>query len=328
MESVPTRPLERRNQRLLLVGVACYALLVAALMIQGGLAITPDVALVAVGLVVMLLLVRGRLASSAWLPFVALLFAYELMRGLADDAGFPLHMEDLIVAEKLLAFGNVPTQVLQDALQPAAGVGLVAVLATMVYMIHFLVPILVGLTLWVWRRALFHDFMAALIVLSLAAFVTYLLLPSAPPWYAAERGLLNGVDGVPMIAYLKPGVFDSVAATFGLDGNVLYTSVFYGLGPNSVAAWPSLHVAYPFLAFLFLRRAFGRVGYLALGYTLLVAFSVVYTGDHWVHDCIAGVAYAYVAYYAVVHAPTKMRLLLERIDMGYRDPDDGLQGVA
>lgn len=328
MESAPTRPLERRNQRLLLVGVACYALLVAALMIQGGLAITPDVALVAVGLVLLLVLVRGRLVLSDWLPLVALLFAYELMRGLADDAGFPLHMEDLIVVERMLAFGDLPTRILQDALQPAVGVGLVAVLATTVYMIHFLVPILVGLALWVRRRAMFHDFMAALIVLSLAAFVTYLLLPSAPPWYAAQQGLLDGPDGTPMIAYLKPVVFDSVAASLGLDGNALYTSVFYGLGPNNVAAWPSLHVAYPFLAFLFLRRAFGRVGYLALGYTLLVAFSVVYTGDHWVHDCIAGMAYAYIAYYAVVHAPTKMRLLLERIDMGYRDPDDGLQGVA
>jgi len=328
MESAPTRPLERRNQRLLLVGVACYALLVAALMIQGGLAITPDVVAVAVGLVLLLVLVRGRLVLSDWLPLVALLFAYELMRGLADDAGFPLHMEDLIVVERMLAFGDLPTRILQDALQPAVGVGLLAVLATTVYMIHFLVPILVGLALWVRRRAMFHDFMAALIVLSLAAFVTYLLLPSAPPWYAAQQGLLDGPDGTPMIAYLKPVVFDSVAASLGLDGNALYTSVFYGLGPNNVAAWPSLHVAYPFLAFLFLRRAFGRVGYLALGYTLLVAFSVVYTGDHWVHDCIAGVAYAYVAYYAVVHAPTKIRLLFERIDMGYRDPDDGLQGVA
>jgi membrane-associated phospholipid phosphatase len=74
-----------------------------------------------------------------------------------------------------------------------------------------------------------------------------------------------------------------------------------------VAAFPSLHVAYPFLAFLVLRRAFGRVGWLALAYTALVAFSVVYTGDHWVIDAVAGVAYGYVAYYAVVHAPARLR---------------------
>jgi hypothetical protein len=302
-------------------------LLVAALMIQGGLTVTLDVALVALGLGA-LLLARGRVVLSDWMPLVVLLLAYELMRGLADDAGFPLHMEDLVSTERMLAFGYLPTQVVQEALQPAVGVGLIAVLATTVYMIHFLVPIVAGLVLWLRRREMFHDFMAALIVLSLAAFVTYLLLPAAPPWYAAERGVLDGPDGLPLIAYLKPGVFDSVAGSLGFDGNVLFTSVFYGLGPNDVAAWPSLHVAYPFLAFLFLRRAFGRIGYLAMGYTLLVAFSVVYTGDHWVHDCIAGMAYAYIAYYAVVHAPTKMRLLLERTDIGYQDRGDSWQGAA
>lgn len=327
LETVPTRPLERRNHRLLLVGVACYSLLVAALMIQGGLTVTLDVALVALGLGA-LLLARGRVVLSDWMPLVVLLLAYELMRGLADDAGFPVHMQDLVSAERILALGNLPTQVLQEALQPTTGVGLVAVLATAVYMVHFLVPILAGLLLWFRRRALFHDYMAALIVLSLAAFVTYLLFPAAPPWYAADRGVLDGPDGLPLIAYLKPGVFDSVAGSLGFDGNVLFTSVFYGLGPNDVAAWPSLHVAYPFLAFLFLRRGYGRPGYLALGYTLLVAFSVVYTGDHWVHDCIAGMAYAYIAYYAVVHAPGRMRALLERADVGLLDRGDGWQGAA
>jgi membrane-associated phospholipid phosphatase len=66
-------------------------------------------------------------------------------------------------------------------------------------------------------------------------------------------------------------------------------------------------VAYPLLAFLALRRAFGRVGWLALAYTVFVAFSVIYTGDHWVIDAVAGMAYAYVAWYAVVHAPARLR---------------------
>jgi membrane-associated phospholipid phosphatase len=66
-------------------------------------------------------------------------------------------------------------------------------------------------------------------------------------------------------------------------------------------------VAYPFLAFLALRRAFGRIGWLALAYTAVVAFSVVYTGDHWVIDAVAGMAYAYVAWFAVVHAPARLR---------------------
>jgi membrane-associated phospholipid phosphatase len=161
--------------------------------------------------------------------------------------------------------------------------------------------------LWLWRRPQYYDFVAALIILSMAGFVTYLLLPAAPPWYLASRGMLDGPDGQPLIAYLKPGAFETLADALGFDGRYLYSLAFGSVNPNAVAAFPSLHVAYPFLAFLALRRAFGRIGWLALAYTAVVAFSVIYTGDHWVIDAVAGMAYAYVAWYAVVHAPARLR---------------------
>ena len=315
--------LRLRNERLLLLGLACYTLLIGALIFQNAAAITPDVLVVAIALGGVLTL-RSRMWLSDWVPIIALLLAYELMRGLADDAGFPVHMEDLIVAERMLALGALPTQVLQDAMRPVAGIDFTALASTAVYMFHFLVPVLTGLLLWKWRREQFHDFMAALIVLSMAAFVTYLLFPAAPPWFAANAGALNGPDGLPLIAYLKPETFADVGAALGLDGNNVYDTVFYAAGPNDVAAWPSLHVAYPFLAFLVLRRAFGRIAWLVAGYTLVVAFSVVYTGDHWVHDCIAGAAYAYIAYYVVVHTPPAVREWFDRVFL----PDSQREPVA
>lgn len=283
-----------------------YAALVVTLMVVGGVAITPDVLAVAFGLAAVLL-GRGRLFLRDWLPFIVLLLAYELMRGVADDAGLPLHDADLATADRLVAFGLLPTQVLQDALRPASGLDVIAIAATVVYMLHFGLPLAAGFVLWLWRRPQFYDFVAGLILLSFAGFVTYLLLPAAPPWYVAQHGLLDGADGQPVIAYLKPGAFETLAGALGFDGRYLYSLAFGSVNPNAVAAFPSLHVAYPFLVFLFLRRAFGRVGWLALAYTLIVAFAVVYTGDHWVIDALAGVAYAYVAYYAVVHAPVRLR---------------------
>ncbi len=301
-----TSTLRRRNDRLLVAGVLAYAALVVVLMIVGGVAITPDVLAVAFGLAAVLL-GRGRLFLRDWLPFIVLLLAYELMRGVADDAGLPLHAADLARAEQILALGNLPTQVLQDAFRPAAGVDPVALAATVVYMLHFALPLATGFVLWLWRRPQYYDFVASLILLSIAGFVTYLLLPAAPPWYVALHGMLNGPDGSPVIAYLKPGAFETLATTLGFDGRYAYSLAFGSVNPNLVAAFPSLHVAYPFLAFLVLRRAFGRIGWLALGYTSLVAFSVVYTGDHWIIDGLAGVAYAYIAFYAVVHAPARLR---------------------
>lgn len=303
--------LRRRNDRLLVVGILGYAALVVVLMVVAGLAITPDVMAVAFGLVAVIL-GRGRLFLRDWLPFIALLLAYELMRGLADDAGLPLHTIDLARADRFLAFGALPTKLLQDALRPASGVDTIAVLATIVYMLHFVLPLATGFALWLWRRAQYYDFVASLILLSLAGFVTYLLMPAAPPWYVASHGLLNGPDGYPTIFYLKPGAFETLATALGFDGRYVYSIAFGSVNPNAVAAFPSLHVAYPFLTFLVLRRAFGRVGWLAFGYMLLVAFSVLYTGDHWLIDALAGIAYAYVAYYAVVHAPRWWRPRLRR----------------
>jgi membrane-associated phospholipid phosphatase len=78
----------------------------------------------------------------------------------------------------------------------------------------------------------------------------------------------------------------------------LTSYVFYGVNPNGVAAFPSLHAGYPFLAFLVLRHAFGRVGWLALAYAAAVWWAIVFTGDHYVVDVLAGIVYAGAAYLA------------------------------
>jgi hypothetical protein len=303
--------LRLRNERLLLLVMACYAVLIGALLLRNPASITPDVVVIAIALIGLLML-RGRTRLSDWMPIVALLLAYELMRGLADDAGFPLHMADIMEAERLLFLGALPTQVLQEALRPVTGFDWVAFASTAVYMVHFLIPFFTGVLLWKWRREQFHDYIAALVVLSMAGFTTFLLLPAAPPWYAANAGLLNGADGLPVIASLKPETFADIGAWLGVGGSETYETIFYTAGPNDVAAWPSLHAAYPFLAFLALRRAFGRVAWLMAGYAVVVAFAVVYVADHWVHDAIAGFAFAYISYYIVVHTPPAIREWVDR----------------
>ncbi len=299
-------PGRRRNERLILAGVLAYAAIVVLFMFLRGIEITPDVMAIAFGLGAVLL-GRGRLFLRDWIPFVALFLAYELMRGLADNVGFGVHVDHMVAAERLLTFGNVPTELLQRWLHPATGTDPFAILATIVYMLHFALPLVTGFILWVWRRAHYFDFVAALILLSLWAFVTFVVMPTAPPWYAAQAGALNGPDGRPLIAYLKPGAFEQLAAALGFNGRYIYTYTFYDVGPNSVAAWPSLHMGYATLSFLVLRRAFGRIGWAAFAYALLVAFSIMYTGDHWLIDVIGGAAFAYVSYYAVVHGPARVR---------------------
>jgi PAP2 superfamily protein len=315
------RRLSDRNGRLLLLGVVLYVALLSALMIARGIAVTPDVLLVGLGLAAVVL-GRGRLFLRDWIPFIALFFAYELMRGYADDLGASIHITDVIALERLFNLGVLPTQVLQQALHPATGTDPLAVAGTIFYFLHFPLPLAVGFLLWLKRRALYYDYVASLILLCLAGFATYLVLPVAPPWWAAEHGFLPGPNGAPAITYLKPEGFDALASLFGFSGQYIYTYTFYEIAPNPVAAFPSLHAAFPFLAFLFVRKAFGnRAGAILLTYFALLVFAIVYLADHYLVDAYAGVIYAVGAAWLVLHAPARLRAWLDRAR------DEGLEGA-
>jgi hypothetical protein len=234
------------------------------------------------------------------------------MRGYADDFNRVIHSADILALERALFGGRLPTQVLQDALHPATGVDLWAVAGTIFYFLHFPLPIAIAFLLWIRRRRTYYDFVAALILLSMAAFATYLFLPVAPPWWAAAHGLIPGPDGAPAITYLKQQGFDDLAHFFGFEGRYLYTYTIYEINPNQVAAFPSLHAGFPFLSFLFARRAFGKPGWLLLAYSACVWFAIVYLGDHYVIDMLGGIAYASIAYLAVVHAPGWFRRVVDQ----------------
>ncbi len=299
-------PLQQRNERLLLAVVAVYVILLSGLMIVRGIAVTPDVVAVALGLAAVVL-GRGRLFLRDWIPFLVLFFAYELMRGYADQFGQQVHVLDVIALERALFGGQLPTTILQAWLHPKSGVDPWAVAATVVYFLHFPLPLAVGFLLWLRRRAAYYDFVAALVVLSMAAFITYVLLPVAPPWWAEQRGYLPPGAVLP----LKEFGFQALATTFGFDGRYVYSYAFYNINPNQLAAIPSLHAAYPFLAFLVARHYFGRAGWLMLLYSAVVWFSIVYLGEHYVVDAMAGVLYASLAYWLVLHARTVIRVVAE-----------------
>ena len=55
---------------------------------------------------------------------------------------------------------------------------------------------------------------------------------------------------------------------------------------------PSLHAAYPVLLMLFFWSSAGKWRWLLPLYPLLMAFSLVYTGEHYVFDILLGWVYA------------------------------------
>jgi hypothetical protein len=324
--SKPHAHLGRRNDRLLLLAVAAYAVLLSFLMIARGISVTPDVVVVGFGLAA-ILLGRGRLFLRDWIPFLALFFAYELMRGYADKFGLPIHVGELIQIDRLIGLGTLPTTWLQGLFHSGAASSPdnLATISVVFYFLHFPLPLAIGFLLWIHQRRVYYDFVAALILLSMAAFVTYLILPIAPPWWAEQYGYTSGV------LHLRDVGFQGLANFFHF-GNYFYSYSAYSISSNDVAAFPSLHAAYPFLAFLFARHAFGRTGWLMLAYSACIWFSIVYLGEHWVADIIGGVIYASVAYLVVMRGPRWARRFMEQIadeeiEAGVEAEDEGDVGA-
>ena len=81
-----------------------------------------------------------------------------------------------------------------------------------VYLTHFVYPVIFAVALWVRDRVRFYRFGVTLLVVSFAAFFTFLLVPVAPPRFAV-------VNGVPLPV---TDVMAEVSRSFGWGGSVEY----------------------------------------------------------------------------------------------------------
>lgn len=216
-----------------------------------------------------------------WLPFVGFLMLYDITRGFADLLGRPIHVTGVLDAEKWLFHGGVPTQWLQEHLYHLQ-IQWYDVLVAFVYVSHFVVVWAYAAVLYVRNRARWGAWARRILLLSYAGLVTYILYPAAPPWYAAQQGLIPDVRRIAIRGF--DAHMHSAAAL---------VSQAQGKG-NDFAAMPSLHGAFTAMLTVFVWPRlpnWGRV--LMVLYTLSMAFSLVYGGEHYVVDILAG--YAYVA---------------------------------
>lgn len=225
-----------------------------------------------------------------WLPFTLVLMLYDRSRSVADTVGMPLHEADIAAAEKWLFGGHIPTVWLQQHIYDPAVVHWYDALATVVYSSHFIVTPVLAAVFWLRTRRMFLWFISRVIVLSFAGLTTYVLFPEAPPWLAARDGLIEPVLRVSARGwqYFDAGFAEQALAS-GQNG-----------GSNPVAAMPSLHFAFAVLAALALATVTrSRWRYLLTLYPLAMAFTLVYTGEHYVIDIVAGAIYAYLVHWAL-----------------------------
>ena len=248
----------------------------------------------------------------AWSPLSAILVAYGVAQwitaplGLGDGAdvnrvGAPLHIAGPARADERL-FGTVPTVWLQERLVDGSAHWYDAV-AALVYVTHFVsIPVLTAIV-WFCLRERFREWLVAALSFALVGITGYVLYPAAPPWLASERDDIGAVDRISHLGW----------EWLHLDPIARLTEVGQQ-GSNPVAAMPSLHAGAALLLALFLWPSVAVTARTVLiGYAFAMALTLVYTGEHYVVDVLAGWAVAGLAVLAAA--------LARRASRGPTDPD-------
>ncbi|HYM58664.1 MAG TPA: phosphatase PAP2 family protein [Solirubrobacteraceae bacterium] len=114
--------------------------------------------------------------------------------------------------------------------------------------------------------------------------IGYWAVPTAPPWYAAARGLM--ADG-------RTPELRRMMVEYGEHFWKSGWQPLYGfLGGNPLAAMPSLHFATSVMAAHLLAETGPAAGTVAWTYATTLGIALVYLGEHYVVDLAAGLALA------------------------------------
>lgn len=229
-----------------------------------------------------------------WTPPLFLFYVYELLRSrannLAEYFSRPLLDQVLIDWEsKFFTISDqIPTVFLQYKYSMPVGENFIPTnleyFLFFFYISFFWFWLIVGFMLWKKDRKVFKKYIYGLIGFSTFSTLIYFLYPSAPPWFASQEGLLPELKRT-MYSY-------NYLSTSGV--NLLKT-----YGGNDFAAFPSHHAAWPFFAWLFLVKYYGKKMIPLVIIPFVTIFATWYGAEHYIIDSIAGVALASIVFFLI-----------------------------
>ena len=217
-----------------------------------------------------------------WTLVLAGVFAYLLAGRYAQGLNMPIYYTPQIDVDRVIGLGTVPSAWLQAHLYHGR-TGPLEIFAVVMYVSHFFAPLLLGFYIWLRRMTdAFKELMFGILATSVLADIVFVLFPTAPPWLAAEHGLVH------VHHLLKQSLAD--LHLVGMSSLVGDSHAY-----NIVAALPSMHAAFPMIGLIVaVRYALPRwIVLLQAAQFLGVCFSIVYLGDHYVVDALAGVLFAF-----------------------------------
>jgi membrane-associated phospholipid phosphatase len=219
---------------------------------------------------ILALLGSSKDMARSWLPFVSILLSYEALAGVVGSYASSKFVFSLYPLDRFLWGFNLTGWVQSTFYSPT-----MTQITSFFYTLHFPLVVITSATLWYFNRQLFGKYTVAMIITSYAALVTFILAPTAPPWY----------QNVALNLYQSTG--SSVLP------NALSSAISM-IESDQFAAFPSLHTAYAMIFCFFMVKLDRRLAFIAIPVTGAILFSTLYLGQHYLIDLIAGAAYSLI----------------------------------
>ena len=222
-----------------------------------------------VALPIIIVIGRSKEFLRSWMPFMVLLLSYEALQGVAGILAETGSIVNLYGYDAAIWGFNLTGTVQNAFLNPT-----LTMVTTFLYSLHF--PLIIAATVFLWYtdRKNYSKYVYAIVITSYLGLITFVLMPTAPPWYsgAATNILGNGTGpAAPIVS--------GIAALTRL------------IESDKFAAFPSLHGAYVMLFCLFVTRSRPKLAWVTIPLTFGVLFSTIYLGQHYVLDLMGGALY-------------------------------------
>jgi len=206
----------------------------------------------------------------------AFTMVHELPYDDAERLRARLRIRYPIVADRVIGFGRLPNVRLQRGLARLRGVGALNRFLTWVHWLWFLEPYVALAFILLRHPDRFPRAARRLAAVFDIGCAAYFAVPTAPPWWASEQGH-TGEEVRRIMVEVGEETWKSA-----------WPGMYSALGGNPWAAMPSLHFATSVTAAISLAETGRTAGAAGWAYALTLGFALVYLGEHYVTDLVAG----------------------------------------
>jgi membrane-associated phospholipid phosphatase len=208
-----------------------------------------------------------------------------------------VHIDYPVRVDRILGLGTLPGLRLQRALAKPEEIGPLDATLVWTHWLWFFMPHGTVVYFLARRRDEFPRAAAHIYAVFDLGLIGYWALPTAPPWYAARHQRSD------------PDLRRMMVEHGERFWKTRWGPLYGFLGGNPLAAMPSLHFATSVMAAHVLAEAGPVQGAIGWSYALTLGFALVYLGEHYVVDLVAGLTLTE----AIRRAAPRVAPLAERV---------------